>query len=210
MLPINPYGNWNESMLFDEDLVSDINMHLQELGKDITARKVAQFLACPDVKEKHSIIKAVSERTARRYLHVLGFRWKTPQKGQYADGHEHEDVVWYRDHKFLPQWRQIQAQMVNWTKENIPEAGPLPGHRVVAWFHDESIFYANDRHRKSWYHKDAPIKPYAKGEGASLMIADYVSADFGWLQSPNGKRSARRVMRPGKNKDGYFTCEDIG
>ena len=41
------------------------------------------------------------------------------------------------------------------------------------------------------------------------MIADFVSAKFGWLQSPDGKQSAKRVMKPGKNKDGYFSSEDI-
>jgi len=45
------------------------------------------------------------------------------------------------------------------------------GRRVIAWFHDESVFYAHDRRKKGWYHKDAGAKPYAKGEGASLMIA---------------------------------------
>ncbi|KAF8226126.1 hypothetical protein L208DRAFT_1031998, partial [Tricholoma matsutake] len=52
VLPMNPYGDWNESMLVDEDLISDINLYLQELGKYITAWKVVEFLACPDVKEK--------------------------------------------------------------------------------------------------------------------------------------------------------------
>jgi len=33
-------------------------------------------------------------------------------------------------------------------------------------------------------------KPYAKEEAASLMIADFISADFGWLLSPNRKLSA--------------------
>ena len=41
------------------------------------------------------------------------------------------------------------------------------------------------------------------------MIADYVSANFGWLRSPDGKCSARQVMKPGKNKDGYFSNDDI-
>jgi hypothetical protein len=59
-----------------------------------------------------------------------------------------------------------------------------------------------------WYHKDSPAKPYLKGDGSSFIVADYVSADFGWLQAPDD-RSAHCVMRPGKNKDGYFTSEDI-
>jgi len=41
------------------------------------------------------------------------------------------------------------------------------------------------------------------------MVADFVSADFGWLQSPDGKKSARRLFKPGKNHDGYFSNEDI-
>jgi hypothetical protein len=101
--------------------------------------------------------------------------------------------------------------MHSWTKENIPEAAnaDLQGRCVIVWSHDESIFYAHDQRKKGWYHKDAPAKPYMKGEGASLMVADFVSADFGWLQSPDGTKDARRVMKPGKNRDGYFTSEDI-
>ena len=85
----------------------------------------------------------------------------------------------------------------------------MPGPRIITWFHDELIFYAHDRRKKGWYHKDTPAKPYKKGEGALLMIVDFVSADFGWLRSPDGKRSVQRVMKPGKAKDGYFTSDDI-
>jgi hypothetical protein len=210
ILPVNPYGNWNESLLADEDLASDISLHLQELGKDISAKKVVQFLTREDIKEKHGITKNISQRTACRYLKSLGYRFAAPKKGQYADGHERADVVWYREKKFLPAWQEIQDRMYSWTKDNIPEDISLQGKRVIVWFHDESIFYAHDRRKKGWYHKDAPAKPYTKGEGASLMVADYVSADFGWLQSPDGSRNARRVMKPGKNRDGYFTSDDIG
>ena len=212
IVPVNPYGNWNESMLVDEDLTSDISLYLQELGNNISARKVVDFLATPDIKDRHGITKSITERTARRYLNTLGYRWASPKKGQYADGHERLDVVWYRNHKFLPQWNEIKSLMTTWTKDsdldNILEFNPVTGRCMIAWFHDESIFYAHNRRQKSWYHKDALAKPYAKGDGASLMVADFVSADFGWLESPDGK-TARRVMRPGKNKDGYFTSDDI-
>ena len=81
--------------------------------------------------------------------------------------------------------------MAAWDKD-LKEHLPSPGERkrVIAWFYDKSVFYAHDRRKKGWYHKDASAKPYAKGEGASLMIADFVSADFGWLSSPDGTRSA--------------------
>src|SRR5271168_1695102 len=96
-----------------------------------------------------------------------------------------------------------------WDEKLVESVLSDSGRRVIVWFHDESIFYAHDRRKKGWYHKDASAKPYAKGEGASLMIADFVSADFGWLTSPDGKRSARRLFKPGKNRDGYFSNDDI-
>lgn len=102
-------------------------------------------------------------------------------------------------------------QMASWDKdlkEYLPTVS-AERKRVIVWFHDESVFYAHDRRKKGWHHKDASPKPYAKGEGASLMIADFISADFGWLTSPDGKKSARRIFKPGKNRDGYFTNPDI-
>ena len=100
--------------------------------------------------------------------------------------------------------------MLTWDNDGLQEEGPRPlGRRTIAWFHDESVFYAHDRRRKAWYHKDAPAKLYAKGDGASLMVADFVSADFGWLRSQDELRSARKLLRPGKNWDGYFSSEDI-
>jgi hypothetical protein len=99
--------------------------------------------------------------------------------------------------------------MHKWSKENIREEGPLLGCQVIVWWHNESIFYANDRRRNYWIHKDAKAKLHPKSEGASFMVADHVSADFGWLRSPDGRQSARHIMRPGKNKDGYMTSDDI-
>jgi hypothetical protein len=53
------------------------------------------------------------------------------------------------------------------------------------------------------------VVPYVKGEGASLMVADFVSADYGWLRSPDGKQEARVLFKAGKAQQGYFTNEDI-
>jgi len=60
-----------------------------------------------------------------------------------------------------------------------------------------------------WVHKDEAATPYAKGKGASQMVADLVSADYGWLQSPDGKEEARVLFKAGKNREGYFTSDDI-
>jgi hypothetical protein len=39
----------------------------------------------------------------------------------------------------------------------------------------------NDQRKRCWVHKLEMAVPQAKGEGASLMVADFVSADYGWL-----------------------------
>jgi len=79
----------------------------------------------------------------------------------------------------------------------------------VMWNHDESIYYAHDRRKIRWVHKDETAVPQPKGEGASLMVADFVSPDYGWLRSPDCTEQARVVFKPGKAREGYFTNEDI-
>jgi len=37
-------------MLIDKDLMNAINLYLQEIGKDISAKKVVKFLAQEEVK----------------------------------------------------------------------------------------------------------------------------------------------------------------
>lgn len=81
--------------------------------------------------------------------------------------------------------------------------------RIITWFHNESVFYAHNWRKKGWYHKDATAKLYAKGKGASLMVADFVSADFGWLWSPDEKENARRLFKPGAKRNGYFSNDEI-
>ncbi|KAJ6518432.1 hypothetical protein DFH09DRAFT_939964, partial [Mycena vulgaris] len=193
VLPINPYGTWKKSMLADEVLANDICDHLQELGKFITADKLVDYLSREDVMDKHGLDKKISVRTARRYLNDLGYRFTVEKKGQYSDGHEHDDVVYYRTEVFLPSLKGFQDRSCIFDADGSVTTPSLPPgtRRTVIWYHDESIFYAHDRRRKSWYHKDADAIPYKKGEGVSYMVADYFSADFGWLRTRDGRPIAR-------------------
>ncbi|KAG2141967.1 hypothetical protein DEU56DRAFT_754920 [Suillus clintonianus] len=141
---------------------------------------------------------------------------KFEPKGQYSDGHERDDIIHYRQNVFLPGWNRYHTQMRQWTDKNIStavqvltESSSLTGRRVVHWFHDESTFYANDRRKQRWVHISEGAVPLPKGEGASLMVADFVSADYGWLRSLDGKESARILFRAGKARDRYFTNDNI-
>ena len=41
------------------------------------------------------------------------------------------------------------------------------------------------------------------------MVADFISADYGWLTSPDGSEQARVLFKAGKAREGYFTNDDI-
>jgi hypothetical protein len=80
---------------------------------------------------------------------------------------------------------------------------------LVVWNHDESTYYANDHRKIRWVHKTEMAVPYPKGKGPSLMVADFISPNYGWLQSPDGAQKAQVIFKASKNREGYFTNEDI-
>ncbi|SJL08507.1 uncharacterized protein ARMOST_11871 [Armillaria ostoyae] len=220
-LPTAEYGKFNSSVLEDEDIAQDIHVHLQSLGKWISAMDIVRYVATPEFQARLRVKKGITERTAQRWMKRMGYRWKAEPKGIYSDGHERADVVNYRQNVFLPLWVELE-RATRWWKADATEdelngqtaserafiARP-DGKIIVIWRHDESTFYANDRRKIRWVHASETAKPYAKGEGASLMVGDFVSPDYGWLKSLDGKEDARVLLRPGKTHDGYQTTEDI-
>ncbi|KAJ3560129.1 hypothetical protein NP233_g11034 [Leucocoprinus birnbaumii] len=41
------------------------------------------------------------------------------------------------------------------------------------------------------------------------MVTHVISPDYGWLESKNGTKTAQWVIKPGKNRDGYFTNDNV-
>ncbi|KZT27184.1 hypothetical protein NEOLEDRAFT_1155206 [Neolentinus lepideus HHB14362 ss-1] len=211
-LPTHTYGKFNSSILEDEDLAQEIHLHLQSKGKYVRALEIVHFLKTLEMKQRLNLKKLISERTAQRWMHGMGYWWQCEHKGQYKDGHERQDVVEYHQMIFLPAWLKLESWTRTWDGDSVETS--LPGGSqhtwtVVIWRHDESIFYANDRRKLRWVYTGESAQPYAKGEGASLMFADFVSPDYGWLHSKDGKQEARVTWKPGKNRDGYFTTQDV-
>ena len=207
-VPESQYGSWSKSIIDDEDISQEINLHLQGLGRYIKGMDIVHFLDTPEMLARLKRKKTISLATAQRWLQKMGYRWTKDPKGQFVDGHERADVVDYRQKTFLPAWSEIEERTRKWTQQNLDTLSPSE-RRTVVWFHDESTFYANDRRKTRWVHISETAVPYAKGEGASLMVADFVSADYGWLRSPDGKEQARVLFKAGKARDGYFTNDDI-
>jgi hypothetical protein len=53
--------------------------------------------------------------------------------------------------------------------------------------HDESTFYLNDQRKTFWQHEGAKAVPPPKGEGASIMVSDFLTAEWGRLTSSDGQ-----------------------
>ncbi|KIL57925.1 hypothetical protein M378DRAFT_188351 [Amanita muscaria Koide BX008] len=205
-IPKNPYRTWTKSRLdADSNLGHDVQLHLQSIGKYVHAQDIVDYLKQQDVQEKYGLTSSIALATAKRWMQKFDYRWVQNHKGQYVNGHEREDVVNYRQNLFLPTWYSFEQKELVEVPKNLEEGG----RRLIAWFHDESIFYAHDWQTSQWVKKGTAPLPYKKGEGASLMVADFVSADYGFLQSRDGKESAQVIFRPGKNHDGYFDHDDI-
>src|SRR5712672_475501 len=44
VLPINPFGDWNKSLLVNENIVNKISIYLLSLGNEWTAKDLMDFL----------------------------------------------------------------------------------------------------------------------------------------------------------------------
>ncbi|QRV82910.1 DDE family endonuclease [Ceratobasidium sp. AG-Ba] len=183
-LPTNVYGTWNESVMEDEDLSAAIQDWMQDKGKYVQARDIIDFFGVAGAGQYSWLIdQAPSLRTAQRWMHRMGYSWMKEHRGQFAGGHEQDNVKHYWEHVYIPKWTRLEQQMQSWDADGKEVAPELEeGERlVVVWFHDKSTFYAHDQQTTQWVHKDKTAGIYKKGEGILLMIADFVSADYGWL-----------------------------
>jgi hypothetical protein len=73
VLPVNPYRDWNKSLLVDKNLCNEISIYLMSIGNEISAKRLMEFLHKPDIKEKYGIEKNISLWTACQYLNTLGY-----------------------------------------------------------------------------------------------------------------------------------------
>ncbi|KAF8593220.1 hypothetical protein BDV93DRAFT_516735 [Ceratobasidium sp. AG-I] len=207
-LPRQIHRWWNVSTLEDEDVAGEIKIHLQRVGKYAHAADIVEFLNDPETRGRLCIVKKkISVRTAQRRLFRVGYRWRSEPKGQYFDGHERDDVVAYRQSVFIPFWQALERRCTIYNEEGIPDPQrPLtlrPGEtEVVFWFHDESIFYAHDRRLIRWVFVGEHPTPFKKGEGYSMMIADFTSAQWGWLHGADGTHDCDQYICQGRLEAG--------
>jgi len=188
------HGRTRLSVLKDEGVTHEIKLALGERAKSgfLTATNVMDVVSSPEVQAQFaraSIYKpSISKRTARRWLGKLGWRYGRHQNGMYVDGHERKDVVEYRK-GFVDRFKQYERRFHAWDDVGNelprPSGFLVPGavgrFRLVLITHDESTFYQNNQRQIYW---GCPGKnvPKPKGDGLTLMVSDFLTADWGPLR----------------------------
>jgi hypothetical protein len=192
-LPLHRYGKFHSSILEDEDLAQDIQLHLTEIAKKgyIRAQDVVDYVATPEVQERLRTTgnaRGISLRTAQRWLKKLRWRYAKKKNGMYIDGHEREDVVDYRK-KFVERWKGYEKRFVIYDNEGQVVSQPRQGFavpgvrfRLILVTHDESTFYENDRRKTKWVHEKEKAVAEKKGEGQSIMASEFLMVEWGRLK----------------------------
>ncbi|RIB05318.1 hypothetical protein C2G38_2219929 [Gigaspora rosea] len=162
--------------------------------------------------------KEISPRTARRWLIVLGCQFKRYHKGMYFDEHERKNVVDYRN-RFLEKMKILERRIATYEGEKMEPISPVLGigeRELIFVTHDECIFYANDRKRGIWV-CNGMMPLCKKGNGKSIMVSKFVLEACRRLRlnekekqsHPNIPAEARYYLKPGKNKESYWTVEHL-
>ena len=124
----------------------------------------------------------ISLLTAHRSLAKLEWRYGKKSNGMYFDGHERDDIVAYRQ-AFIERWADYETRFQIWDDNGCP----LPRHSnseslpLVLITHDESVFFQNNERKTCWGHQNSAPAPKPKGEGQSLMVSDFLTAEWGRL-----------------------------
>lgn len=236
VLPIHRLVQARWTVLSDEDIASEIKSRVVEKSTKgfVKAEDVVDLVASPEMQvifaEKGISKPSISKRTAARWLQKLDWRYQKTRNGMYIDGHEREDVVAYR-RAFVERWKTYDMRFHKWDNDGCelprPNGFPLPDNgpfRLVLITHDESTFYQNDRRKIVWAESTSRPMPQPKGDGQSIMVSDFLTSEWGRLRDGDECvphclspiflltfvfREARVIFKAGKNRDGYFSAEDL-
>ena len=158
----------------------------------LRATDVMEVASSPEVQDQLSEAgihrPSISKSMPCHWLGRLGWQHGRHQNGMYADGHEQEDVVDYR-RKFAEQFEQHEQRFPTWDDTGNELAQPsgflMPGaighFQLILVTHDKSTFYQNDQRQIYWGCPGKNVTPKPKGEGLTLMVSDFLTADWGPL-----------------------------
>jgi len=136
----------------------------------------------------------------------------------YYDEHKLPDVTSYRQ-SFLDTIFNYKKYMAKYEGDNMERIPPVlePNEKeIILITHDECIFYSNDGKRGVWA-KSEELPLRKRGNGHSIMVSEFLTEECGRLklnlqqyqENPSIPEEARVYLQPGKNRDGYWTSENL-
>jgi len=185
-LPLHGYCYSRQTILEDEDILQEIKEELSKTAKAgfIKAQDLCDIVAGERLQSKFAQMgiekSGISLSTAQRWLEKLKWRYGKVKNGMYIDGHERDDVVAYRK-DFVERWAGYETRFQIWDNDGNPLPRPPDSFPLILVTHDESTFFQNDERKTCWSHQDSRPSPKPKGDGQSLMVSDFLTAEWGRL-----------------------------
>ena len=130
------------------------DQYLRQLIQEEMCRGLKRYMEVELFPRIHlKVGRGISLGTARRWLHLEGFRYISHKKGLYFDGHDRPDVLAYCQNHFLPTMKSLEPCLVQYVVGDVEK--PIPPSNfverlLVLCSHDESTSQANDSQEKSW------------------------------------------------------------
>jgi len=125
-----------------------------------------------------------------KWLQEMSYKLQDVKKDIYKDGHEHADVIEYRQNDFFPTLKALERRIVHMkliqtnSGQELLIIFPENLLPIVLVVYDESTLNANDRRSKIWI-KDDNILLKKKSCGKGIMVSDFLTLG-GQLQVPEG------------------------
>ncbi|KNF00188.1 hypothetical protein PSTG_06598 [Puccinia striiformis f. sp. tritici PST-78] len=180
--------------------------------------------ACDEVLPKHSQ-KPITVKTAKRWMHKLGFQPTLHKKTIYYDGHERKDVVEARK-SFVITVADLQMFSKQYDGKDcevcLPVDPEVLGHNkeTVFIYHDKSTIHAKERPQLIWL-LPGSSELRSKSDSRLIHISDFILEFTGRLVLSNEQAAsanltvtnAATVIYPGLKGDPWWDmpqlCEQI-
>lgn len=87
-LPFDKYVPLKVSKLDNEELTNELHLHLRLVGRYVKAGDLITYLLDKEAQSRFGLKSTISLATAKKWMHTLGYHWRTDYCGQYVDGHK--------------------------------------------------------------------------------------------------------------------------
>ncbi|KAJ7236988.1 hypothetical protein C8J57DRAFT_1439244 [Mycena rebaudengoi] len=112
----------------------------------------------------------------------------------------------------MAKYEELMTKYEGPALEQVPPKLKEGEKEIIALFHDECCFHANDYKSRAWL-KDGQTILQKKGRGRLIHVSDFITEASGRLIicDPTGKilRDARKVIFPGSNGDPWWDTKQL-